>query len=1042
MHPKLPAQSRIALISAAVSLLLLAACQTTAVSLEEARKITTEQRGTRFVAPPRSIADVTAILDSQPLSMSAKDQDLEDRANRQPPPGAKGGKLMRFFEKRANAARRVGRQAQALEDYRTAASIARKLGEKVDGKDRQAIFRMVGLAELSRGNVATAIAAMEEAVRAWPTPLGYRGLAQVYAASGDIDAANNARDRGLSDISDFMNRRRLPPKKRMKLQTEELRLRTVTAELEGKLGNAEKFIREEIALLRQVGGDRENYSRLAGRITQLVQTLMQQSRLLEAEVVARDGLTEVLSRLGKENAITADMVRKLSQVMLAQGRFADAAKLGRSAIEIYAATGTTNAERKMAVSRRTVGIALSSEGDWDGAMAEFDHLSRGLAANQDLRDKMLSQHPAVTLAYISSGRVADILPILQSQHQWTLKRLGGKHPKTAELAVVLATAEAAAGNAPVALRLFRGNTQNYQSRSRPGGGDEEAGIADKIWRARMLEAYIGVLADTGAAGAAEEAFLLAETARGGAVQRAVAASGARAFASEPGLADLVRREQDARKQTGALYTLLADALGAPTDQQNKQAVNDLRGRIDRLRNARAAIMGEIEEKFPEYAKIINPKPPTIAEVQKQLTPGEAMISTFVGAKRSYVWAIPAKGPAAFAAVKLGREDIADSVALLRAALEPKAQTLGDIPAFDFETAHALYSGMLKPVEAGFKGAKSLLLVAHGPLGWLPLSVLTTAPYAPKGTPKVLFAGHRDAPWLARRHAVTMLPSVAALSTLRRLPPGAKGRRAFVGFGDPWFNAKQAAQGAAQAATQLAAAPSAAMTTRGMPLSLRAAPRTVGLEKADLTRLPRLPDTALEVQSIAQALGAVPETDLFLHERASEEAVKKADLSGYRVIAFATHGLIPGELDGLLQPALALSAPEVTMGAEDGLLTMGEIMGLRMDADWVVLSACNTGSGNGAGGEAVSGLGLAFFYAGTRAILVSNWPVHSTAARVLTTDLFARQAADPGLARGEALRQAMMRMVDIPGQKDADGRVQFSYAHPLFWAPFTLMGDGR
>ena len=193
MHPKLPAQSRIALISAAVSLLLLAACQTTAVSLEEARKITTEQRGTRFVAPPRSIADVTAILDSQPLSMSAKDQDLEDRANRQPPPGAKGGKLMRFFEKRANAARRVGRQAQALEDYRTAASIARKLGEKVDGKDRQAIFRMVGLAELSRGNVATAIAAMEEAVRAWPTPLGYRGLAQVYAASGDIDAANNAR---------------------------------------------------------------------------------------------------------------------------------------------------------------------------------------------------------------------------------------------------------------------------------------------------------------------------------------------------------------------------------------------------------------------------------------------------------------------------------------------------------------------------------------------------------------------------------------------------------------------------------------------------------------------------------------------------------------------------------------------------------------------------------------------------------------------------------------------------------------------------------
>ena len=120
--------------------------------------------------------------------------------------------------------------------------------------------------------------------------------------------------------------------------------------------------------------------------------------------------------------------------------------------------------------------------------------------------------------------------------------------------------------------------------------------------------------------------------------------------------------------------------------------------------------------------------------------------------------------------------------------------------------------------------------------------------------------------------------------------------------------------------------------------------------------------------------------------------------------------------------------------------MEEILGLKLDADWVVLSACNTGAGSGAGAEAASGLGRAFFYAGTRAILVTNWSVHSQSARELVTDLFRRQAADPKLARGEALRQASMALLDGPGFQD-NGKTIFTYAHPLFWAPYSLIGDG-
>src|SRR4029077_2781568 len=177
------------------------------------------------------------------------------------------------------------------------------------------------------------------------------------------------------------------------------------------------------------------------------------------------------------------------------------------------------------------------------------------------------------------------------------------------------------------------------------------------------------------------------------------------------------------------------------------------------------------------------------------------------------------------------------------------------------------------------------------------------------------------------------------------------------------------------------------------------------------------------------------------KQANERIVKTTDLSGFKVLAFATHGLVPGELDGLTQPALALSAPQVSGAEGDGLMTMEDILALKLDADWVVLSACNTGAASGEGAEAASGLGRAFFYAGTRAILVTNWSVHSQSAKDLVTNLFKRQADDPKLTRAEALRQAMVALMDGPGYLGGDGKTEFAYAHPLFWAPYSIIGDG-
>jgi CHAT domain-containing protein len=215
-----------------------------------------------------------------------------------------------------------------------------------------------------------------------------------------------------------------------------------------------------------------------------------------------------------------------------------------------------------------------------------------------------------------------------------------------------------------------------------------------------------------------------------------------------------------------------------------------------------------------------------------------------------------------------------------------------------------------------------------------------------------------------------------------------------------------------------------------------------VDTSRLAMLPRLPDTGEEIRGIARAIGADLERDVFIGVPANEQTVRRLDLRRYRVVAFATHGLAPGDLDGLTQPALALTAPEVANVEGDGLLTMEEILALRLDADWVVLSACNTTSGTGPAAEAISGLGRAFFYAGARALLVTYWPVETTSARALTTDLFRRQATQPGLGRAKALQQTMTALIDAGGFIDPrTGTAVFSYAHPIFWAPFALIGDG-
>ncbi|MBV8538120.1 MAG: CHAT domain-containing protein [Alphaproteobacteria bacterium] len=385
------------------------------------------------------------------------------------------------------------------------------------------------------------------------------------------------------------------------------------------------------------------------------------------------------------------------------------------------------------------------------------------------------------------------------------------------------------------------------------------------------------------------------------------------------------------------------------------------------------------------------------------------------------------------------------VAGLRKSLDPNASTLEEVPAFDVALANKLYDAVLKPVESGWSSAQNLLVVPDKALGQIPFGLLVSQPTAQPAKAQVMFAEYKVVPFLVRKVAVAQLPAVTSLATLRALPAPKEARRMFIGFGDPWFSAeeaKEAQSGQVADALQTRGVKKAALQTRGIPLRRRSVPATEGVDSAQLANLPRLPDTAEEVRSIALALRADVSTDVFVGAAANEKNVETADLAHRRIIVFATHGLVPGDLNGLTQPALALSAPDVAHVPGDGLLTVDKILALKLNADWVVLSACNTASGQGAGAEAVSGLGRAFFYAGTRALLVSNWPVETISARTLTTDLFRRQADNPQLSRSQALREAELALIDGPGSVDpATKQPQFSYAHPIFWAPFAVVGDG-
>jgi CHAT domain-containing protein len=1005
-----------------------------------------------FKAPPRTIADITAILDQEKPDPE-KVAKFRAQIAAQPPAGADEKELMDFYFERAIAFSSLGRLNDSIEDSRKALEIARKLGEDAGYRIAQHLAREYRVS----GDHAAALEFQEQMNKefAGPGRVGrlFNGNRLILTSSlrlGMLDRAENV----LRRTQALYEKSKSWPKVegfRPNWASNIEEMQGKIADTRGRYPEAEAYYRKAIEFWEQSmqtaysgpnpprrGQMEQNLDFLlasAGRAKLL------QGKFVEAEADLRRALLSRLRANGKFHSDTAQFASLLSRVIIEQGRYEDAEKLTNTSLEIYKGLGYGDDSPPVVAVRDQLAAVYSLQRRHADVLKVFEEIDRGITNWPERRKEvyLYSRTRVSSLLYV--GRTEEGTKVAREFWQRARARYGDQHNNAALARGMYAIGLFRSNQLKESLDHFRASIPILIGASRESDDEDVGASAAREQRMRnVVGTYIALLARApelagGAEKVAEESFPLAEVLRGRTVQKALAASSARASARDPALAELVRLEQDLEKQVSAQLGMITDMLSLPPEQRNEQELKDLRTASDALRKERANARRDIEKKFPQYAELIDPKAPTIAGIRAVLKPDEVFMSFYFGNQSAYVWAIPKTGKPGFSALPLRVDDLEKHVIQLRKALEPQAASIDEIPAFDLKLAHELYSTLLKPVEEVWKPGKSLIIVTNGALGLLPLGLLPTAPaQAQKGDHP--FAEYKQVPWLARTHAVTMVPAAAALMTLRGLPPGSPKRERLIAFGDPYFSTEQAQEAAAESSAK-----PQQVATRGVPLVRRNSPQTSGVDSAELGLLPRLPDTADEVRSIAIALQADPSKVLHLGKAANEKSVKTMDLSKYRIVAFATHGLVPGELNGLTQPALALTAPEVADVDGDGLLTMEEILALKLDADWVVLSACNTGTGAGAGAEAASGLGRAFFYAGTRALLVTNWSVHSVSARELVTDLFSRQSANPKLARGEALRQAMMALVEDGGFKDGGGKVVFSYAHPLFWAPYTIIGDG-
>jgi CHAT domain-containing protein/tetratricopeptide (TPR) repeat protein len=832
--------------------------------------------------------------------------------------------------------------------------------------------------------------------------------------------------------------------------------------------------------------------------------LTARGRYLQAEPLYNHALKTRLAVLGPDDADVATSYNSLAFNLSAQGRHEDAAPLFARALAIRqkansedrrAATSYNNVAHNLNARGRPIEAAplyARALSIWQKLYGEQNPLTAiglsNVATNLEAQGKVVdaqplferalkvrmaildANHPDLAGSYFKvahnfrlQGKSAVAEPYYQRAIAIRRQALGPLHP---DLALGLADyAELAMGMGPGrsadALKFAREAANIARKRRDQSLTGEAAGDAgaeqQALARAQGADASridplarsFGTLLKAEwqrAASAVNEAdalkvegFEAAQDLETSVAALTMAQTAARTAAGTGPLTELVRQQQDLSAKGRELDRRLLAAL----TNGNQPEAERLRTEIARTGEALSAADTALRRQFPDYAELVQPRALSVADTRSRLAADEALllvvpvgddIFSFGVSKDKLVWNRLSGGTAkAVKAIALlhcqidpGPCAASLSDAELTAGAAPNSAFLADqLSAYDRASAFALYRDLVAPVEVAFAGKTRLFVTVTGALGGLPLGVLITQPPAPgeDGADPTVLA---NSAWLADRYAMVALPSVSVLRALKRKPVDARGAAVFVGYGAPVL-AGAGAGGSSAKGTRLFQSVDADGATIADPEVLR--------------MLDPLPGTARELAAMASALKA-PAKDVLLGAAATETAVRgDPNLARARIVAFATHGILPREVSGIEEPGLVFTPPATASASDDGLLAASEVSRLTMSADWVLLSACNTASSDGTpGADSLSSLARSFLYAGAAALLASHWRVSDEATAALTVETLSGRS-EGGLTRAEALQRAMRA---VRTGKRADGTAvkgwDESWAHPAAWGAFAVISN--
>ena len=837
---------------------------------------------------------------------------------------------------------------------------------------------------------------------------------------------------------------------------------------QGRFGDAEPLYKQALSIREKALG--LDHPDVAASLNRLAGLYVAQGRYAEAEPLYRRALEIYEQARGRDQQDVGTTLSSFGTLYYAQGRYADAEALYKRALPIL--------ETALWPYHPSIGTAVNNLAAIYERQGRYTEAEPLYARALNIREKAQGpDHPSVATAlnnlaalHYAQDRFAEAEPLYRRALAIYERSHGPDHPNVGIALDNLARVAFALRDWANAVSLWQRSIEIVIRRSKrgtdtlgralTGKGKNQSETESERFFGLSKAAYLLATAEPARAPELAQAmFQTAQSARSSEAAASVAQMAARQAKGDGVLARLVRERQDLVEEWQGKDSTLISARSEPPTRRNAQAEAGLAARLAAIDSRIAEIDETLAKDFPDYAALASPEPLAISEVQGLLRADEALLLFFdmpdweQMPEETFVWVVTrtdtqwvrsAYGAKALngrvAALRCGLDraawdgDGALKCARLLSMMLDKAPSENEPLPFDVTLAHDLYQSLFGQIE-DLARHKHLLIVPSGALTQLPLQALVT------DKPGAVHNGtdrFRRVAWLSRRHAITVLPAVSSLKALRQHARTSRATRQLIGFGNPLLDGPDAgyAAQARLARDKQQCSKTAWQRVAGLVANVKPVNWRSGLaEVADIRGQVPLPETADELCAVARDLG-VPDSDIRLGGRATERDIKSlsanGSLSAYRIVHFATHGTLAGELRPGSEPGLILTPPERASSEDDGYLSASEIAALKIDADWVILSACNTAAGGAHGAEAMSGLARAFFYAGARALLVSHWAVYSDSTVKLITKALAAIASDKGVGRSEALRQSMLALIDTGDPREA---------HPAYWAPFVVVGDG-